>query len=453
MAKAHSIYVCQSCAYESPRWTGKCPNCGEWNTFVEERVGGKKGGRHPTARQGPVAPVPLNEVSALPEPRVPTGIPEFDRVIGGGIVPGSVVLIGGDPGIGKSTLMMQMAASMKNALTLYISGEESGSQIRLRAERLSISPSPKILLLAETDLGVILPIVEKTDPDLLIVDSIQTMYRSELESAPGTVSQVRDATAMFVRFAKTEEVPVFLVGHVTKEGVIAGPKVIEHMVDTVLQFEGERHYAYRILRATKNRFGSTNEIGIFEMHDCGLREVSNPSRVFLAERRSGASGSAVVASMEGTRPLLVEVQALVAPTSYGVPQRTSTGFDPRRLQMILAVLEKRAGLHIGQYDVFVNIAGGVRIDEPAVDLGMAVAIVSSLKDVPVDSGSAVVGEVGLGGEVRAIHHLDKRITEAATLGFKRMIVPRNNLQGMKREIALELVEVETVDQAIDALLR
>ncbi len=452
MAKTHSIYVCQSCAYESPRWIGKCPNCGEWNTFTEERVPSKTSGRHPTPRPGSVGAVPLNEVRAVPEPRMPTGIPEFDRVVGGGIVPGSVVLIGGDPGIGKSTLMMQMASSMKKAVTLYISGEESSSQIRLRAERVSEQPSPNILLLAETDLGVILPIVEKTDPDLLVVDSIQTMYRSDLESAPGTVSQVRDATAMFVRYAKTEEVPVFLVGHVTKEGVIAGPKVIEHMVDTVLQFEGERHYAYRILRATKNRFGSTNEIGIFEMRDSGLREVANPSRVFLAERRFGASGSAVVASMEGTRPLLVEVQALVAPTSYGVPQRTSTGFDPRRLQMLLAVLEKRAGLRIGQYDVFVNIAGGVRIDEPAVDLGMAVAIASSLHDVPVDSGSAVVGEVGLGGEIRAVHHVEKRITEAASLGFKRLIVPKNNLQNPQRNTGLELVEVETINQAIEVLL-
>lgn len=338
----------------------------------------------------------MNEVSAAPEPRMPTEIPEFDRVLGGGIVPGSVVLIGGDPGIGKSTLMMQMAASLKKAVTLYITGEESAGQIRIRAERLAVTPSSNMLLLPETDLGVIQALLEKTHPDVIVVDSIQTMYRSELESAPGTVSQVRDATAMFVRYAKTEEVPVFLVGHVTKEGVIAGPKVIEHMVDTVLQFEGERHYAYRILRAVKNRFGSTNEIGIFEMHDSGLREVKNPSEIFLAERRSGASGSTVVASMEGTRPLLVEAQALVAPTSYGMPQRTSTGFDARRLQMLLAVLEKRSGLHVGQYDVFVNIAGGVRVDEPAIDLGMAIAIVSSLKDIPVDSGSVVVGEVGLG---------------------------------------------------------
>lgn len=454
MSKTHSKYVCQSCAYESPRWIGKCPNCAAWNTFVEEVVSGKSAAkRHPAGKRGSSAPVPINQVTAAPEPRFPTEIPEFDRVLGGGIVPGSVVLIGGDPGIGKSTLMMQMASSLKKAVTLYITGEESISQIRLRAERLDVTPSPNLLLLAETDLGVIEALLEKTDPDIVVVDSIQTMCRSDLESAPGTVSQVRDATAMFVRFAKTQEAPVFLVGHVTKEGVIAGPKVIEHMVDTVLQFEGERHYAYRILRATKNRFGSTNEIGIFEMHDGGLREVKNPSEIFLAERRYGASGSTVVASMEGTRPLLVEVQALVAPTSYGVPQRTSTGFDTRRLQMLLAVLEKRSGLHVGQYDVFVNIAGGVRVDEPAIDLGMAMAIVSSLKDLPVDSGSVVMGEVGLGGEIRSIHHIDKRVAEAQKLGFKRIVLPRNNLKGIVVNSGIEIVEVETVDQALEVLLR
>jgi DNA repair protein RadA/Sms len=454
MSKVHSKYVCQACAYESPRWIGKCPNCGEWNSFVEEIVPGKSGAkRQPAGKKHAAGPVPMNQVEVSPEPRFPTEIPEFDRVLGGGIVPGSVVLIGGDPGIGKSTLMMQMASSLKRAVTLYITGEESVSQIRLRAERLEVALSPNFLLLAETDLGVIESLLEKTDPDIVIVDSIQTMCRAELESAPGTVSQVRDATAMFVRFAKTQEVPVFLVGHVTKEGVIAGPKVIEHMVDTVLQFEGDRHYAYRILRAAKNRFGSTNEIGIFEMHDGGLREVKNPSEIFLSERRHGTAGSSVVASMEGTRPLLVEVQALVAPTSYGVPQRTSTGFDARRLQMLLAVLEKRSGLHVGQYDVFVNIAGGVRVDEPAVDLGMAMAIVSSLKDVPVDSGSVVMGEVGLGGEIRSIHHIEKRVSEAQKLGFKRIIIPHNNLKGTAVNGGVEIVEVATVDQAIEALLR
>jgi DNA repair protein RadA/Sms len=390
-------------------------------------------------------------VTIAPEPRTSTRIPEFDRVLGGGIVDGSVVLVGGDPGIGKSTLMMQMAAALGPQVILYITGEESVHQIKMRAERLEIQPSKNLLLLAETNLDVISALIEKTSPDLVIVDSIQTMFRPDFESAPGTVSQVREATAVFVRFAKTRDIPVFLTGHVTKEGVIAGPRVIEHMVDTVLQFEGEQHYAYRILRALKNRFGSTNEIGIFEMHDKGLREVANPSEAFLAERRAGSSGSTVVASIEGTRPLLVEVQALVAPTSYGVPQRSSTGFDAKRLQMLLAVLEKRVGLHVGQYDVFVNVAGGVRVDEPAVDVGMALSIVSSLKDTPIDARVVAVGEVGLGGEIRMVSQIEKRITEARKLGFKRFILPRNNLKLRNGEI--DLVEVETVDQAIHAALQ
>lgn len=452
MTKNRSIYVCQSCAFESPRWAGKCPNCGAWNSFVEElapKTGrtARAAGKHRTAE-----PVPLSDVEAAAEPRMAVGIPEFDRVLGGGIVPGSVVLVGGDPGIGKSTLMMQMASSLGGCTTLYITGEESVSQIKLRVQRLAVKPPESLLLLAETNLEVIQGVLERSLPDLLIVDSIQTMYRPELESAPGTVSQVREATGLFMRIAKTKGVPVFLVGHVTKEGVIAGPKVVEHMVDTVLQFEGERHHAYRILRAMKNRFGSTNEIGIFEMHDGGLREVANPSEVFLAERSSGASGSAVVASMEGTRPLLVEVQALVAPASYGVPQRSSTGFDPRRLQMLLAVLEKRVGLHVGQYDVFVNVAGGVRVDEPAVDLGMAVSIVSSLRDIPVDPVAVAIGEIGLGGEIRTVSQVEKRVAEAAKLGFTRCILPRNNARAMAPRGGIELVEIQTVDQAIAALV-
>ena len=452
MGKIHSKYVCQSCAYESARWIGKCPNCDEWNSFVEEVVPRKVRGKHATIQRTSSFPVPITEVSILPEPRISTNIPELDRVLGGGIVPGAVVLVGGDPGIGKSTLMMQMASALNSKIVLYITGEESVNQIRLRSERLASGPSNNLLLLAETDLEVIDALLVKTNPDVLIVDSIQTMYRPDLESPPGTVSQVREATAAFMRHAKSRELPVFLVGHVTKEGVIAGPKVVEHMVDTVLQFEGDRHHTYRILRAIKNRFGSTNEIGIFEMHDTGLREVLNPSEVFLAERNYGSSGSAVVAGMEGTRPLLVEVQALVAPASYGVPQRTATGFDTRRLQMLLAVLEKRAGLRVGQYDVFVNVAGGVRLDEPAADLGMVIAIASSLKDVPVDSGAVVIGEVGLGGEIRTIHQTEKRISEAKKLGFKKVVLPWRNNKLVKKDADIELVPVETVDQAIAALL-
>jgi DNA repair protein RadA/Sms len=362
------------------------------------------------------------------------------------------VLVGGDPGIGKSTLMMQMASALPGRVILYITGEESVQQIKLRAERLDVKPSKNVLLLGETNLDVLDALLQKTDPEIVIVDSIQTMYLPGFESAPGTVSQVREATAFFARLAKARNMPTFLVGHVTKEGVIAGPKVIEHMVDTVLQFEGERHYTYRILRAMKNRFGSTNEIGIFEMHDGGLREVDNPSQLFLAERKYGTSGSTVVAGMEGTRPLLVEVQALVAPTSYGVPQRTATGFDARRLQMLLAVLERRAGFHVGQFDVFVNVAGGIRVDEPAADLGMATAIASSLRDVPVDSQSVVIGEVGLGGEIRTIYQIEKRIAEATKLGFTRVIIPRNNLRGRSITERTDIVEVDTIDRALDALM-
>jgi DNA repair protein RadA/Sms len=391
-------------------------------------------------------------VSTDAEPRIPTGLPELNRVLGGGIVPGSVVLVGGDPGIGKSTLMMQLAASLKNAVTLYITGEESLAQIRLRANRLHVQPSVNVQLLAETNLETLDALLGSTQPDVVIVDSIQTMYHPLLESAPGTVSQVREATALFMRFAKARSVPVFLVGHVTKEGLIAGPKVVEHMVDAVIQFEGERHYAYRILRATKNRFGSTNEIGIFEMQDGGLREVTNPSEVFISERRLGTSGSAVAATIEGSRPLLVEVQALVAPTSYGVPQRTATGFDSRRLQMLLAVLEKRGGYHLGQYDVFVNVAGGVRIDEPAADLAMAAAIVSSLKDVPVRPDAVVIGEVGLGGEIRSIHQIGRRVTEAAKLGFRTCVLPKHPTRPTKQP-DLNMIEVETVEDALAALLR
>ncbi len=454
MSKTRSTYVCQACGYESARWAGKCSNCGGWNTFVEEVSAPPKNAKRAggVSVRNAVAPVSITEVEFSPESRIPVGIPEFDRVLGGGIVPGSLILIGGDPGIGKSTLMMQMAASLDKHLILYITGEESVGQIKMRAMRLERPPSDRMYLLAETNIEIIEALIEKTNPDIVVVDSIQTMFRPDLESAPGTVSQVRESTARFMRLAKGKGIPVFLVGHVTKEGSIAGPRVVEHMVDTVIQFEGERHHAYRILRAMKNRFGSTNEIGIFEMHDRGLREVTNPSEVFLSERRPEASGSTVVAGIEGTRPLLVEVQALVAPTSYGVPQRTATGFDSRRLQMLLAVLEKRVGVHVGQYDVFVNVAGGVRLDEPAADLGMAVSIVSSLRDVPVDRDAVVIGEVGLGGEIRTVNQIERRISEAVKLGFKNIVTPRGNGRVAKPESGAALHEVETVNQAIDALL-
>ncbi|MEE9224822.1 MAG: DNA repair protein RadA [Bacteroidota bacterium] len=452
MSAASIKYVCQSCGYESPRWIGKCPNCADWNTFVEElRVKGKdKAARRKAHAE--TAAVPLSRVDKLAEARITTGIVEFDRVLGGGIVPGSVVLLGGDPGIGKSTLMMQMASRLTDRVTLYVTGEESVQQIKLRSDRLKFPVSEQVLVLAETNLELILNVIEQGQSDLVIVDSIQTMYRPELESAPGSVGQVRETTASLMRVAKTKGIPVFVVGHVTKEGVIAGPKVIEHMVDTVLQFEGERHYAYRILRAVKNRFGSTNEIGIFEMRETGLEEMKNPSEVFLSERSYGASGSTVVASIEGTRPILVEIQALVTPTSYGMPQRNSTGIDYRRLALLLAVLEKRVGLRLGMHDVFVNIVGGVRIDEPAVDLGIATAIVSSLRDIPVDSQSVAVGEIGLAGEIRTIGQIEKRVLEAKKLGFKRIIVPKNNLKGLKVNTEIQVVGVDRIEKAMEELL-
>ncbi|MGA9117227.1 MAG: DNA repair protein RadA [Bacteroidota bacterium] len=447
MSKSRTIYTCQACACVSPRWVGKCPNCGGWNTFLEEKTSSRTAGPGGSGRKK-VRPIPITEVQTAEEPRISTRIAEMDRVLGGGIVAGSVVLVGGDPGIGKSTLMLQMAAAVGDRTTMYVTGEESAAQIRLRSERLETAPSRRLLLLPETDLSVIVPLLESSPCDLVIVDSVQTMHQPELESAPGTVSQVREATSAFLRFAKERGVPVFLVGHVTKEGVIAGPRVIEHMVDTVLQFEGDRHHSYRILRAVKNRFGSTNEIGIFEMRDRGLSEVANPSEVFLAERSAGAAGSAVTCSMEGTRPLLLELQALVAPARYGLPQRSSNGFDTRRLQMLLAVLERRVGLHLGQSDVFVNVAGGVRIEEPAADLGMAAAIVSSLREAPVDSLTVSVGEVGLGGEIRTVGQMEKRVAEASKLGFTRVIVPRLSARSLRPPGGVSVVGVETIEEAL-----
>ena len=452
MAKATTKYVCQSCGYVSPRWVGKCPNCNEWNSFVEEAVHPLKLSRKPGGVASKIEPVRMEDVDSEDVPRLSTSIGEFDRVLGGGIVPGSLILLGGDPGIGKSTLMMQLALQLQNSVTLYITGEESVRQIKLRAERLETKTAKNILLFAETNLDLILDVIERGTPDLVIIDSIQTMYRPGLESAPGSVSQVRESTALLLRLAKTRNIPIFLVGHVTKEGVIAGPRVIEHMVDTVLQFEGEAHYAYRVLRALKNRYGSTNEIGIFEMHDTGLREVLNPSEAFLSERRYGTSGSTVVSSIEGSRPILIEVQALVTTTSYGVPQRNTTGFDYRRLSLLLAVLEKRVGMRLGSYDVFVNIAGGVKIDEPAVDLGIATSIASSLRDVPTDSTAAAVGEIGLGGEIRTVGQIEKRVQEAAKLGFKRIIIPQNNVKSVKSNGEIQIVGVDRIERALEEML-
>jgi DNA repair protein RadA/Sms len=446
MAKFLSKYVCQACGYESPRWIGKCPNCNEWNTFVEEVT--HRSAAHKSVKASAIKGVPLEQVEMGKENRMITSSSEFDRVLGGGIVHGSVILLGGDPGVGKSTLMMQMATQMEKSIILYISGEESARQIKLRAERLHFKSRETFLVLAETNVDVIAEVIERSPPDIIIVDSIQTMYRPQFESSAGSVGQVRESTALFTKIAKEKSIPVFLIGHVTKEGVIAGPKVIEHMVDTVLQFEGERHYAYRILRALKNRFGSTNEIGVFEMRDTGLHEVKNPSEVFLSERTLGSSGSTVVAGVEGSRPLLIEVQALVTPTSYGVPQRNTTGVDYRRLSLLLAVLEKRLGMMLGQHDVFVNIAGGIRIDEPAIDLGIATSIISSMRDRAIDSQTVAVGEIGLGGEVRTVSQMEKRVQEAVKLGFQKIVLPKNNLKSVQRIGGIEIVGVDRIEEAV-----
>jgi DNA repair protein RadA/Sms len=451
MSKTITKYTCQNCGYISPRWSGKCPNCNEWNTFVEEFTStSQKKSSHHLKENANI--VPLDSVNVEETERITTNIEEFDRVLGGGIVPGSVVLVGGDPGIGKSTLMMQFAGALKDNVVLYITGEESLKQVRLRSERLGLSSLKNISLLAETNMEIVSALLNEHVPDVAIVDSIQTMYFSQMETPAGSVGQVRESTVEFTKFAKNNNVPVFLVGHVTKEGLIAGPKVIEHIVDTVLQFEGDNHYSYRILRAIKNRFGSTNEIGIFEMRDVGLREVKNPSEVFLSERKFGNAGSAVVATIEGTRPILVEVQALVTSTSYNIPQRNATGFDLRRLAMLLAVLEKRVGLRLGTFDVFVNVAGGIRIDEPASDLGIASSIVSSLRDKPIDAQSVAIGEVGLGGEIRTVSQIERRVQEATKLGFQKIIVPKNNVKELRMNTEVEVIGVEGVETAMKELL-
>lgn len=449
MAKVISKYVCQECGYESPRWTGRCPNCAAWNSSVEELS--KKTAKRKSIGESHVAGTPLDKIDLTEEQRLRTNIGELDRVLGGGIVAGSVILVGGDPGIGKSTLMMQIAAHLPDKIILYISGEESAKQIKIRAERLKLPEKNSFLILSETNLDLIERVLEVNMPDMIIVDSIQTMFKPQLESSAGSVGQVRESAAVFTRVAKENSVPVFLIGHVTKDGMIAGPKVIEHMVDTVIQFEGERHYAYRILRVMKNRFGSTNEIGVFEMNESGLSEVKNPSELFLSERSSGTSGSSVVASIEGTRPILIEVQALVTSTNYGTPQRNSTGVDIRRLNLLLAVLEKRQGMHFGQQDVFVNVAGGISADEPAVDLGIAASIISSLRDVPLDSKTVIVGEIGLGGEVRTVSHVEKRIQESAKLGFQRIIVPKNNVKKILKPAGMEVFGVENVSDALELI--
>jgi len=453
MAKIKTFYQCQACGYTNPKWLGKCPDCGAWDTLIEER-------KEPVSRHsslsihiGKTEPQPLSSIKSGYEQRTSTGMKELDRVLGGGVIAGSVILVGGDPGIGKSTLLLQAFSglSKKYGKVLYISGEESPEQIKIRAERLSID-SNEIILLSETSLEVIIDTALKLSPKAMVVDSIQTMYMEDLMSAPGSVSQVRDCAAKLMLFAKRSDIPVFLVGHVTKEGAIAGPRVLEHIVDTVLYFEGDRGHSYRILRTIKNRFGSTNEIGIFEMSDSGLIEVENPSELFLLERPLNVSGSTVVASLEGTRPLMVEIQSLVSQTNFGMPRRTTIGVDFNRVNLLVAVLEKRAGLHLGGADIFVNVVGGLRIIEPAVDLGIIATIVSSLKDKPIDPKIFVFGEVGLSGEIRAVTQAEVRIKEASKIGFKRAVIPLSNSEKLKNSLGLEIIGVRNVEDCLETVL-
>lgn len=445
-------YVCQTCGHASPKWLGRCPSCGEWNTLVEEmEAAAKPAARRAAAAAAAAEPVSVAAVTLPDETRTPTGMAEFDRVLGGGLVRGSVVLVGGDPGTGKTTLLTQVGDRVARAggQVLYVTAEESVRQTKLRAERLGAT-APGLLVLAENDLEVITETVTRRPPAVLIVDSIQTVYRADVASAPGSVAQVRECAAALVRLAKDREVTTFIIGHVTKEGALAGPRVLEHLVDTVLYFEGDRHHAYRILRATKNRFGSTNEIGVFEMAGSGLVEVPNPSAAFLSERAQAAPGSTVVCAIEGSRPLLVEVQALVSPTHFGMPRRTASGVDYNRLLLLLAVLERRAGMQLASQDVYASIAGGMSVEEPAADLGIAVAVASSLRDRPVDPQTVVLGEVGLAGEVRAVPQLGKRLAEAARLGFARAVVPRT--AAADAPSGLEVIPVPDLSSALRALV-
>ena len=452
MAKVKTRYVCQNCGYVSPRYLGRCPNCSEWNTLVEEveqQSAAVKASPCVTLTGTTNAPQKIDTIKISQTPRVDTKNGELNRVLGGGVVPGSMVLIGGDPGIGKSTLLLQVSGSLSDqgGKLLYVSGEESANQIKMRAQRLGVSGS-EFYLYPETDMGSILQNIEDLKPDYVIIDSVQTMQMPEVTSAVGSVAQIREVTAALMQVAKTNGITIFIVGHVTKGGAIAGPKILEHMVDTVLYFEGDMHRTYRILRAVKNRFGSTNEIGVFEMRDGGLVEVPNPSEIFLEERLSGATGSAVVVSMEGTRPILAEIQALVTPTAFGNAKRTTTGLDHNRVSLIMAVLEKRAGLLLQNQDAYLKAAGGVKLDEPAIDLAIAMSLVSSYRDQQTAPDDCFIGELGLTGEIRRVTRIDQRIAEAAKLGFKRVFIPQNNLNGLELPTNIDVVGVKTISEAL-----
>lgn len=456
MAKTKTSFFCQNCGYESAKWLGKCPSCNEWNTFVEELVA-RPNTRTPdwqtasgTKKPSRKAAV-IHEIAPVAESRRVTPDRELNRVLGGGIVRGSLVLIGGEPGIGKSTLMLQLALTMK-AKTLYVSGEESEQQLKMRAERIAQASQANCYILTETATANIFAQVVAVAPDLVVIDSIQTLHSPHVDSAPGSVSQVRECTAELLRFAKETDIPVFIVGHITKDGSIAGPKVLEHMVDTVLQFEGDRHHSYRILRAVKNRFGSASELGIYEMQGSGLREVSNPSEILLSQREDGTSGTAIAVLLEGLRPMLIEVQALVSNSVYGTPQRSSTGFDTKRMNMLLAVLEKRFGFRLSTQDVFLNIAGGLRVEDPAIDLAVIIAIISSQQDIAVPATVAFAGEVGLSGEIRAVNRIEQRIAEAEKLGFETIFLSKYNTKGLDgSDYQIEIKPVARVEEVFQAV--
>jgi DNA repair protein RadA/Sms len=434
LAKSKTIFFCQGCGYESPKWLGKCPSCSAWNTFAEEVISkedGKTDWRQ-SSRAKTNQPRTLSDIEVAEDIRFHAYDAELNRVLGGGIVPGSLVLIGGEPGIGKSTLLLQVGLKLKNRKVLYVSGEESEQQLRMRADRLGDS-SRTFYVLTETNTKNIFQSIEELNPDLVIIDSIQTLYSNQLESSAGSIGQVRQSAGEFMKFAKETNTPVFMIGHITKDGLLAGPKVLEHMVDTVLQFEGDRHLAYRILRTTKNRFGSTSEIGIYEMLGNGLREVSNPSEILISQKDGNLSGVTIGATMEGNRPLLIEIQSLVSPASYGTPQRTPTGFDQKRLNMLLAVLEKRCGFRMGVQDVFLNMAGGIKVEDPAIDLAVCISIISSHEEIAISDKACFAAEVGLGGELRAVNRIDQRISEAEKLGFKEIYISKYNQKSIEQK--------------------
>ncbi len=456
LAKTKSAYFCQSCGYESAKWLGKCPSCNQWNTFVEEVID-KGSAKVPTwssatGTQRLNKPNKVEEIQSATEERTTTGDAELDRVLGGGLVAGSVILIGGEPGIGKSTLMLQLALNVSGRKILYVSGEESEQQIKMRAERITNTPKANCYILTETSTQNIFKQIEQLEPEIVIVDSIQTLHSAHIESTPGSVSQVRECTAELLRFAKETNTPVFLIGHITKDGAIAGPKILEHMVDTVLQFEGDRHHVYRILRSIKNRFGAAAELGIYAMQSNGLREVSNPSEILLSQRDEELSGITIGATLEGARPMLIETQALVSVSAYGTPQRSATGFDTKRMNMLLAVLEKRCGFRLSAKDVFLNIAGGIKVEDPAIDLAIMAAIISSHEDISIPSKICFAAEVGLSGEIRAVNRIEQRISEAEKLGFEKIFISSYNTKGIVRDkFKIEIITVSKIEEVFGLL--